>query len=458
MKTLLRLMSLLAVLYGFVGLKHPNAPAAADDVFTIFRYGYGRGLVGMHQYEVLTAAYNMMNSNQRQLLRQTVNIPERPLARFFVLKSFLAGESYEVVARYAQDLVNQSDNRIFAWSTMRDDPDLLQQWNDACGLCVLQTALGELDPRFAWELNKLGNITDIDPYGKTVAIANQQKEWLEAYGGIAVLRGKTGGKGIAIGDLLNDKLGYVADAQYETIAISNVQQALNDIAALVTKGHIIPFRVQWASSGNGHFSTILGVRNGVAGYDYLIHEVWTGKTTWVSGQTFVNELFTPFFNEKCTLTHYYRPNPYNSFDMAKSRSHWGLNAIAVSPVENSGTNWKTPIYWVGEKVEVKSKQTGKWVEAVISAIDGLKIKTKNSINKGDYSIVRKLPPSKPLVMGASVRDAIVLKGDKVEVLAINRQWYKASILKVEKGHCQVHYEGQSVKFDGWVAMKNVRKI
>jgi hypothetical protein len=194
---------------------------------------------------------------------------------------------------------------------MRDTADVIQQWQDGCGPTVMQTAAGEADPRYAWELNKGGDITQIAPFGENAALAAQQKQWLEQYGGVAVERGAAGGQGIALNQMLNDLLAPITHATYNTVESPSGAQGVESVAASLQGGLDVPIRISWGEAGTpgdvGHFVLAMASRGNAGARELQIHDPWTGKTAWVAEANIAANNFSPIFDNYARLSHFYAP-------------------------------------------------------------------------------------------------------------------------------------------------------
>jgi hypothetical protein len=252
-----------------------------------------------------------MQPGQLESLKGLLNAAQTRTEQVFILKAFSANEPWQNLVQFAAEMRGQSESEIVRRCTMRDDSDLVQQWQDACGPTVLQTAAGEVDPRFAWELNKTFDLARIDPAGANGALAQQQRQWLEAYGGRAVQRGQSGGSGIAIGQMLNDMLAPITGTTYETMDASNKSYALDQVASRLAAGYDVPLRISWdrptGGADSGHFVLALAVRGYPGSREFQIHDPWTGKTAWVPERTLLGDQMPPMFPSYARLTHVYTP-------------------------------------------------------------------------------------------------------------------------------------------------------
>jgi hypothetical protein len=252
-----------------------------------------------------------LNAGQLTTLGNLLNQAGTQAEQVFLLKAYVAGEPWANIVTYANEMRGQSEAEVIRRSTMRDDADVIQQWQDGCGPTVMQTAAGEADPRYAWELNKGGDITKIAPYGENAALAAQQKQWLEQYGGIAVERGQSGGQGIALSQMLNDLLTPITHASYQTQEVANAASGVEAIAQKLDSGLDVPLRLSWGPAGTsgdvGHFVLAMAERGAPGARELEIHDPWTGHTAWVSEANIAANNFAPIFNNYARLSHFYAP-------------------------------------------------------------------------------------------------------------------------------------------------------
>lgn len=290
-----------------------DANGLRQAISSVFQGGLSQDLVGANQVQSLNKWLTGLNEGQLATLRDQLNTASQPVEQVFALKALVAGESWENVQQYAAEMRGLPESEIIRRSTMRDDADVIQQWQDACGPATLQTLAGEADPRFAWELNKASDLASIDPAGAARQVAEQQKQWLEQYGGVAVERGRSGGMGMALGQILNDTMSSITKASYQTVEVTNFDRSLDDVSGLLKAGYDVPLRVEWsppgAGPGYGHFILAMNVRGATGNREFQIHDPWTGKTAWIHEANIRNNSFTPIFESYARLTHTYEAQP-----------------------------------------------------------------------------------------------------------------------------------------------------
>jgi hypothetical protein len=294
-----------------------SAPTAAPpqgflDVEALLAEGKRRDLIAEPQIVLLRRYLPTLPAARKAALDALVIGARSNAERVFILKAVSAGEPDDLVATYAAELKLVPDEAtVMFGSTMRDDLDLMQQWADSCGPSLLSCAAGEVDPRYAWELNKSFELTRVDPYGVNKGLADQQKAWLEEYGGIAVPRDASGGKGIGILYLLNDKLAPITKATYSVVPVDNARTAVAAIAESLQAGYDVPLRIGWdtAPDGAAHFMLAINASGAAGNYRLQIHDSYTGMTAWVAEADVAADRFSPIFARFSRLTHYYQPTP-----------------------------------------------------------------------------------------------------------------------------------------------------
>lgn len=288
-------------------------PSPTLDLAAIMREGLRRDLVGANQVAHLTAQLATLGTAGQRDLNTLLGRAGSIVEQILILKAVIAGESLDVITAFAAEIRGVAEGRLLADSTMRDPLDLIQQWQDACGPSLLMAAVGEYDPRYSWEINKSYQVSKVDPHGVNKNLADQQKAWLEEYGGVAVDRGASGGKGIGILYLLNEKLGPITHAVYSVRTVDDVGEALEEIANSLDQGYDVPLRITWTKPGQGeeaaHFMLALAATGSRGSRKFEIHDSFTGKTAWIDEARIKADSFSPIFDYYARLTHHYPASP-----------------------------------------------------------------------------------------------------------------------------------------------------
>ena len=286
-----------------------QGPALRQAIGGVFAQGVSRDWAGANQQRALDRLTAGLSEGQLASIRGLLDQAGGLAEQVFILKAVVVGEPWQNVVAYAGEMRGMPEAEIIRRSTMRDDADVIQQWQDACGPATIQAIAGEADPRFAWELNKAGDLARIDPAGAAKLVAEQQREWLERYGGAAVERGRSGGAGMALGQILNDQLSGLTGASYQTVEAADLTQALDRTEALLKDGYDVPLRIEWsppgAGPGYGHFILAMNVRGTPGARELQIHDPWTGQTDWIREADMARNSFSPIFREYARLTHTY---------------------------------------------------------------------------------------------------------------------------------------------------------
>lgn len=92
---------------------------------------------------------------------------------------------FERLALFAAGIHGESGPSLLRSTTLVGQETLQQRYTHSCGPSVIQMLKGQQDPIFAWELHQGGAIGGLDA---NTQAARQQKEWLEAGGGLAIPR------------------------------------------------------------------------------------------------------------------------------------------------------------------------------------------------------------------------------------------------------------------------------
>jgi hypothetical protein len=286
----------------------PQPVPGVLDYNTILADGVSRQLAYPLQQQLLLPRINALAPADRTALDADLAAAKSETEQIFILKAIAANEAWRRVSGYADTIRGLGDAQLVAVSMMHNDLDLMQQWQDSCGPSIVEVAGGEYDPLYSYQLHALYQVTVVDPLGVNAGLAGQQKQWLEAAGGIAVQRGQNGGKPVAIDDMLNQHLSPITNASYTvTEATGNPAGALETIANDLRAGYAVPLRVIFVAENYGHFIVALAARGATGQHDFLIHDSVSGKTAWVSQANILAQNFNAFFNEPVGLTHYYQP-------------------------------------------------------------------------------------------------------------------------------------------------------
>jgi hypothetical protein len=253
----------------------------------------------LQMYRRLSAA---LSPADRQTLEGLLAQATDTLERILILKAFASGETIANVSAFAADIRGKNEDEVEEKCTMRDEDTLIQQYQQSCGMAMVQVASSEYDPRYAWEMNKLGSVHDVNPNGP---IAQQQLQWLQQYGGTATPRGQEGGKEVGINGILNEKVGAFIHCSFTCIVVTDAQAALNDITAQLKAGFPAPIRVAFAGD-IGHFMLVQAIR---ADGQFRVYDPYYGKVRWMPASAFQTGDLVPDSNLKVTFTHYYKSTP-----------------------------------------------------------------------------------------------------------------------------------------------------
>ena len=302
------------VLLGGTLARAKNAPRHEQDdqwEVELFRGGVDRELAAPNQFAALHRFVGSLSPGQRSSVRDLLLQAREPAERFYLLKAFAAGAPWDEVVQYATEMRGVAEAEIIRRSSPRGAGELPQQWEFSCAPAVVQFALGEADPWFAWQLNKDAAIAR-GVWASSGMRGRQQRTWLEQYGGVATPRGDRTGRGITLQELLNDKLSRALGVTYLCQQVTDLNAALSTIAQHLRDGYDVPLCLSWASpesatGSENHFVLVLAVRGPAAAWEFEIYDPATGKTGWVSADALRRNTLSPIYNGYQRVTHFYEP-------------------------------------------------------------------------------------------------------------------------------------------------------
>lgn len=295
-----------------------NAPhASVNDLgweVELFRDGIRRELAGPNHFPALHRFVGSLTLGQRSSLRDLLLQAREPAERFYLLKALAAGGPWDEIAQYATEMRGLAEEEIIRRSSPRGAGALPQQWEFSCAPALVQFALAEADPWFAWQLNKDAEIAR-GQWASSGMRGRQQRSWLEQYGGVATPRGDRTGRGITLQELLNDKLGRVLGVTYSCQQVTDFDAALLKIGQHLRAGYDVPLCVSWArpetaTGSENHFILVLAVRGSAAACEFEIYDPATGKTGWVSADALRRNTLSPIYNGYQRVTHFYEPSAF----------------------------------------------------------------------------------------------------------------------------------------------------
>ncbi|MEB3195949.1 MAG: hypothetical protein VKP62_01990 [Candidatus Sericytochromatia bacterium] len=231
-----------------------------------------------------------------------------------ILKALGAGEPDASLADYAKQMRGQAPSLLIANSTMRDPLDLRQQWKDACGPAMFMVAAGEVNPRYAWQLNQHFRVAERAHDTHNRQLAEEQKRLLEEFNGVAVPYGSPlQGRGIVIPDLLRKYLTPVTGVGYRVAKVGPVAEAVEAMVPMLQDGYDLPIVVSWdrpeVAAPRHHFMLAIAVRGGRGDREILVHDTDTGRTQWVHEAQLSQQSAAPLLNGYTRLTHWYEATP-----------------------------------------------------------------------------------------------------------------------------------------------------
>lgn len=280
-----------------------NGGAALPD---IYNFGNAEGWTS----PLIDAKYKQFLQNftakDEQALLAYLQTATTPSAQFFALKSLLMGDNYETVTGFINQLNKHDEAYQKENCSVTNVRSIIQQWQYSCSVTLLQTYLADLCPRYAWEVKQIGNF-DVISNDSNYAMAVQQKELLEKYGGVASARGDMSGKSIGIITGLNELVGGIINESFYAQEVNEpLTEIFSKIRMQLDRGINTPLLVGFTGSDSRHFILAMRYKKTDNGYEYLIYDPWDGKCDYVTESNLVQGSLYPLQTTwKISLDYYY---------------------------------------------------------------------------------------------------------------------------------------------------------
>ncbi|MCI0417558.1 hypothetical protein L0222_32730 [bacterium] len=182
------------------------------------------------------------------------------------------------IEQFSDMMRGQNRNELLRRTTFTDiqgsGGGLQQVFRNSCAPTTAQIARAEADPIYAMSAHR-----------NPAMVITQQQIQLERGGGVAVLRGESGGRGMAIDNVLNTQVSPYTGQNYVNRTVGNSDSArraaLDQMAENLRAGTDVPMRVEWSST-SAHFVLATDVRGTGNNRDFFITDPWTGSSRWYS--------------------------------------------------------------------------------------------------------------------------------------------------------------------------------
>lgn len=278
----------------------------SQDLQNIFNFGKSRGWTGLLQESSFRNYTDKLSEKDKSSLVAFLNQAKTPSAKFFVLKSLLSGDSFTTLQRFIGQLNDYPENVQQEKCLITNHRSIIQQWEYSCSVTTVQTYLGDLCPRYAWEVKQISNYDKVanDPKHP---MAQQQKQLLEYYGGGASPRGDYSGKVIGINDCINQLVGAILGVRfYHQQITEDLSYVLPKIRAQMDNGFDVPLLINFVGTAANHFILAMRYRIVNGAYQYLIYDPWDGVCDYVSESTLLQGSLSPLLSQwKIKVLYYY---------------------------------------------------------------------------------------------------------------------------------------------------------
>ncbi len=281
-----------------------NTPSA-QDVTSIYNYGKQNGWTSQIQENKLNNYLANLSLQDKIKLNQFINQAKTSSAKFFVLKSLLAGDGYTILQKFINQLNQYPENYQQEKCLVTSYKSIIQQWQYSCSVTTVQTYLGDICPRYAWEVKQVNNF-EVSTNDPNNPMAQQQKMLLEKYGGGASARGDYSGTAIGINDPLNDLVGKILGVTFYAQQITEpLPTVLEKVRMQLDRGLNVPMLIGFQGIDGKHFILVLKYKY-ANGYQYLIYDPWNGVCDYVSQYNLEEGSMAPVNNTwRITVDYYY---------------------------------------------------------------------------------------------------------------------------------------------------------
>src|SRR5437868_1236250 len=147
----------------------------SGDLAAIFAFGKQQGWAS----GVLETKFNnyvrQLSTSDKAKVAGIIGAATTASARFFALKSMMSGDSYEEAKNFISQLNKYPESYQQEHCLLTTHRSIIQQWEYSCSVTVVQTYLGDLCPRYAWEIKQTADYDKVsnDPYQNAIGV--QQK-------------------------------------------------------------------------------------------------------------------------------------------------------------------------------------------------------------------------------------------------------------------------------------------
>lgn len=272
----------------------------------VLDFGIKRGWATAVQNQKLIAYLAMLTQTQQTAITGLIKTAITPSAKFFALKSLLAGDVETTLKTFIAELNKYPEAEQQRRCTVFQQQGLVQKWQYSCSIAVVLNYVMELCPRYAFDVQKVIGYNKIinDPAND---MAQQEKLYLEQYGGKASARGDVSGKPIGIIGPINALVGNLLGVQFYASQITGpTNDALTSIRKLLDGGMNVPVLIEFLPGRDAHFVLFFRQKFEAGQYWYMVYEPWEGKCAWISTNTILSNSLSPLLAQyQVQLTYYY---------------------------------------------------------------------------------------------------------------------------------------------------------
>ncbi len=268
-------------------------------------FGYQKGWSSPLFATKFTTYLNNLSANEQRSLLVFLQQATTSSARFFALKSLITGDGFDQVQKFIAQLNQHPEAYQQENCVATNLRSVIQQWQYSCSVTMIQTFLADLSPRYAWELKQIANF-DVATNDPTSPMAQQQKQLMEKYGGVATPRGDVTGTSIGFIEPLKELVTPILGVSFYAQEVDEpLPTIFKKMRAQLDKGINMPLLVGFTGTQGRHFILAMRYKQTTNGYSYLIYDPWDGKCDYVTEASLMSGSLSPLLTQWGISIDYY---------------------------------------------------------------------------------------------------------------------------------------------------------
>ncbi len=284
-----------------------NSRSDIQALQDICEFGYQKGWSSTLFATKFRNYLNDLSAKEQRSLFVFLQQATTSSARFFALKSLITGDGFDQVQKFIAQLNQHTEAYQQENCVATNLRSVIQQWQYSCSVTMIQTFLSDLSPRYAWEIKQIANF-DVAINDPTCPMAQQQKQLMEKYGGVATPRGDVTGTSIGIIEPLKELITPILGVSFYAQEVNEpLPTIFSKMRAQLDKGINMPLLVSFTGTQSRHFILAMRYKQSANGYSYLIYDPWDGKCDYVTEASLMSGSLSPLLTQWGISLDYYYP-------------------------------------------------------------------------------------------------------------------------------------------------------